>query len=114
MKPEMASIGWNGSLSLLLTFVILLSVVFIVVAQSKSPPVLGLPELLTNGVVQFRIFGGEAGQTNVVEASTNLIDWTPVSTNVFPPTLCPICPFILFEDSVTNSAARFYRSRNFP
>src|SRR5215831_18376671 len=71
--------------------------------QTNTPPRLGSPLLLKNGVIRFMIFNGRWGQTNVVEASADLVRWTPVSTNVFPPTLCPMCPFIVFQDSVTNA-----------
>jgi hypothetical protein len=58
---------------------------------------------------------GQAGRTNVIEASTDLIGWTPVSTNVMPYTLCPVCPFILFEDTgSTNLAQRLYRCFEVP
>ena len=51
----------------------------------------------------------------MIEASTNLVSWMPISTNVMPATLCPICPYILFRDSdSTNLAKRFYRSFEFP
>src|SRR3974390_1808520 len=89
-------------------------VAFSAAAQTNNPPRLGSPELLTNNVVQFRIFDGSGGQTNVIEASTNLVDWTTISPNLFPPSLCPICPFIVFDDSMTNSPRRFYRARNLP
>jgi hypothetical protein len=92
--------------------VVLLSLVLEAAAETNNPPVLSQPVLLTNGVVQFLIFNGRAGQTNIVEVSTNLVTWTPVNTNVFPPTLCPICPLIVFQDTVTNSTQRFYRTRD--
>ena len=78
---------------------------------TNAPPRLG-PPVLKNGNIQLMIFNGRWGQTNIVEMSTDLVRWTPVSTNVFPATLCPICPFIVFQDSLTNSARRFYRARN--
>jgi hypothetical protein len=78
---------------------------------TNAPPRLG-PPMLKNGKIQLMIFNGRWGQTNIVEVSTDLVRWTPVSTNIFPATLCPICPFIVFQDSVTNSARRFYRARN--
>jgi hypothetical protein len=82
------------------------------VADSTNvPPRLG-PPVLKNGSIQLMIFNGRAGQTNIVEMSTDLVRWSPVSTNVFPATLCPICPFIVFQDSLTNSARRFYRAEN--
>jgi hypothetical protein len=81
--------------------------------QTNFPPRLGPPTLLKNGSIQFVIFNGRWHQTNVVEASTDLVRWTPMRTNVFPETLCPMCPFIVFQDFATNSVRRFYRARNF-
>ena len=58
---------------------------------------------------------GGGGQTNVIQASDDLVVWTAISTNVFPATTCPICPFIDFQDSAsTNLARRFYRSYSLP
>ena len=57
---------------------------------------------------------GNAGSTNVIEASLDLAAWTPVSTNVMDFSLCPICPFVIFEDSAsTNPTRRFYRAFQF-
>jgi len=54
---------------------------------------------------------GTSGRTNVVEASTDLVSWTPVSTNVMDYSLCPICPFVDIQDPAsTNLARRFYRA----
>jgi hypothetical protein len=54
---------------------------------------------------------GHAGHTNVIEGSTDLVAWKPVSTNVMDFSLCPICPYFLFEDfSSTNQPVRFYRA----
>jgi hypothetical protein len=91
---------------------VLLPLVLTTGAQTKTPPRLSSPVLLMNGMVEFLILDGNSGQTNIVEASTNLVTWTPVSTNVFPPSVCPLCPYIVFQDTVTNSARRFYRARN--
>jgi hypothetical protein len=53
---------------------------------------------------------GDAGDTNVIEASRDLINWIPVNTNVMGYSLCPICPYFIFEDSdSTNLEHRFYR-----
>ena len=78
-------------------------------------PRLSLPAVSTDGIFRFTIFDGQWGQTDVIEASTDLITWTPVSTNVFPPTACPVCPFIEFGDPASaNLAHRFYRAFSFP
>ena len=58
---------------------------------------------------------GRAGWSDVIEASTDLVVWTPVSTNVMDFSLCPICPFAIFEDAAsTNLAQRFYRAVEYP
>ena len=54
---------------------------------------------------------GQAGWTDVIEASSDLRNWTPVSTNVMDFSLCPICPFAVFEDpESTKLTSRFYRA----
>ena len=58
---------------------------------------------------------GNTGWTNVIEASTDSVTWTPISTNLMPNTLCPICPYILVRDAVsTNLVRRFYRCFEIP
>jgi len=58
---------------------------------------------------------GRAGWTDVAEASTDLVVWTPVGTNVMDFSLCPICPFAIVEDAAsTNLAHRFYRAVEYP
>jgi hypothetical protein len=53
---------------------------------------------------------GNAGETNVIETSADLSNWIPISTNVMDYSLCPICPYFIFEDAEsTNLTHRFYR-----
>ena len=76
---------------------------------------LSLPRVSGSGAIEFTVFNGRPGQTNVIEASTDLVSWTAISTNVFPATACPVCPFIDFQDPAsTNLACRFYRSYSLP
>lgn len=84
-----------------------------VVATLIPPPQITLSEFSpANGALLF--VEGQAGWTNVIEASADLVSWTPITTNVMPPTMCPICPFITYRDAAsTNSARRFYRSYEF-
>jgi hypothetical protein len=49
---------------------------------------------------------GLSGQTAVVEASTNLVNWQPLYTNVFGPSPVP-----LVDRDSTNYPSRFYRAR---
>lgn len=82
------------------------------VIPANKPPLLSLSEPATGGQLTLRISTGDPGQTNVVEASDDLVSWRPVSTNAFPATECAECPFILFLDSAVGSSSRFYRSIN--
>jgi len=73
-------------------------------------PTLSLPRGSGSGAIEFTVFNGRPGQTNVIEASTDLVRWTAISTNVFPST-DSICPFIDFQDPAsTNLARRYYRA----
>jgi hypothetical protein len=58
---------------------------------------------------------GQAGHTNLIEASSDLRTWTAVSTNVMDYSLCPICPFAIFDDTASaNVPHRFYRAFELP
>jgi len=84
-----------------------------VVAVLMPPPRLSITGVSSNGATLF--LQGRAGHTNVIEASTNLISWVGVNTNVMDYSLCPICPFAIFEDAVsTNLTRRFYRAFEIP
>ena len=77
-------------------------------------PMFSLPRASGSGAIEFTVFNGRSGQTNVIEASTDLVRWTAISTNVFPST-DSICPFIDFQEPAsTNLARRYYRSFSFP
>jgi hypothetical protein len=84
-----------------------------VVAVLVQGPRLRIMELSKDGALLF--VQGNTGWTNVIEASTDLINWMPASTNLMPNTDCPICPYILFRDPAsTNLVSRFYRSFEIP
>jgi hypothetical protein len=86
-----------------------------VLISTVSKPTIGRPRIAANGAIQFTVIDGRWSQTNVIEASDDLVAWTPISTNVFPATTCPICPFIDFQDPAsTNLNRRFYRSFSLP
>jgi hypothetical protein len=69
--------------------------------------------ITTNGSLGFSnsLFGfnvsGPASQTNVVEGSTNLLDWTPLKTNVMGGS-----PVYFGDPDWTNYPGRFYRLRS--
>jgi hypothetical protein len=78
------------------------------VAVLVQEPQLAITEFSNEGPLLF--IQGQAGRTNVIEASSDLRAWTPISTNVMPNTVCPICPYISVRDSSsTNLSSRFYR-----
>ena len=67
--------------------------------------------MLGNGAglvgVQFRVaVGAVGGQDVVVEASTNLMDWTPILTNT-----AAMGPLYFHDSDITNVAKRCYRAR---
>jgi len=80
-----------------------------------GPPRLGIPQVLPDGHLRVAASGGVRGATRVIEASTDLVHWTPISTNVFPPTACLECLGIEFEDRENSTLAqRFYRAKLAP
>ena len=84
-----------------------------VVAVLVPGPRLRITEFSKEGALLF--IQGQAGWTNVIEASMDLVGWTPISTNVMPHTLCPICPYFLYRDAAsTNLPRRFYRCFEIP
>ncbi len=86
-----------------------------ILVATISQPTIGRPSVAANGAIRFTVFNGRWGQTNVIEASEDLVSWTAIRTNVFPATACPFCPFIDFQDTgSTNLHRRFYRSFSLP
>lgn len=93
-------------------FVLQHSNVLATLVAPAPQPVLSPPRA-TNGIIQFRVFNGRAGETNFLETSTDLMNWIPVSTNVFPGTVSATGPFIDVQES-PNLTRRFYRSVRLP
>ncbi len=62
----------------------------------------------TNGVLQLS-FSGVSGETYILQASTDLMNWTPISTNVAPANL-----FNFTDPNAANFSARFYRVVELP
>ncbi|HXI70316.1 MAG TPA: chitobiase/beta-hexosaminidase C-terminal domain-containing protein [Verrucomicrobiae bacterium] len=59
---------------------------------------------LTNGVVHL-FFAGVSGQTYVLQATTNLVDWVPVATNIAPSAI-----FEMTDPQAAQFQFRFYRT----
>ena len=88
------------------------NVVAVLVAAVPEPK-LSISRASADGAIRLTVMDGLWGQTNVIEASTDLITWTAISTNIFPSTVCPACPYIEFQEPA-NRARRFYRSFSLP
>jgi len=71
---------------------------------TETPVVLASPSRLPAGLVQF-ILEGNVGLTYVVEASTNLVNWTPLTTLVATNGAMPV-----LDTAATNFNHRFYRA----
>lgn len=67
--------------------------------------ILSVPTRLSNGQFQFAV-NGIAGQTYATEASTNLINWSSITTNIAPADF-----FNVTDLTSTNILQRFYRAR---
>ena len=84
-----------------------------VVAVLVPVPRIRITEFSKDGALLF--IQGNAGWTNVVEASTDLRTWSPIATNFMAGGGCPVCPYVLVRDAAsTNLARRFYRCFEIP
>jgi hypothetical protein len=78
-----------------------------VMANLIPPPRIQITEFSKEGALLF--IQGRAGWTDVVQGSSDLMNWTSIATNTMPATKCPQCPFVTVRDSAsTNLAHRFY------
>ena len=68
---------------------------------SPTPPQISGNFVNTNGTFQFSLTG-TPGQTNIIQASTNLVNWIPIYTNVNP--------FLFTDPYASNYPVRFYRA----
>jgi hypothetical protein len=76
---------------------------------TNSLPVLfSSPGQINNGVFTLQL-SGMPGKTYVLQASTDLIHWTPISTNVPPATIQT-----LIDPGASNFPQRFYRAVQMP
>jgi plastocyanin len=82
----------------------------------SAPPTISSSsaQILPDGTFQFRISGGSAGQTCIIDACESLPNWAPILTTNFPDTKCEGCPYIDVIDKSNSSNRRFYRHRVFP
>lgn len=75
-----------------------------VVVGTQTPPQLSGSASSNGGGFQFTVTG-QSGQEYIIQASTNLINWTPIYTNPAPYT----SPFDFVDPNATNYLNRFYR-----
>jgi hypothetical protein len=61
-------------------------------------------EALPQRAFQFLVTGNVPGKENIIEASTNLINWLPISTN-----LAQTNSYMFLDTEATNFNQRFYR-----
>lgn len=74
-----------------------------------SPALLDDAATLPDGEQRFTMYNLTPGKTNIVEASTTLLDWTPIATNV------PVMATLTFTNTPGSGVpASFYRSRQLP
>ena len=65
-----------------------------------SAPMMGIPQMLTNGGFQFPVVDA-AGQTYVIQSSTDLVNWVPIYTNSVS---------FVFSNAVTGLPCCYYRA----
>jgi hypothetical protein len=85
-----------GSISNVVTLIVL------------SPPILLFPEITTNQAFAF-VLHGDTGQTYLIEATTNLLDWDQIG---FLSNAAGQTPFV--DTNALNSVFRMYRARLVP
>ena len=62
-------------------------------------------QFTTNGLFSFLTTGRVAGKATVIEASTNLVTWQPIATNITGTN-----SFLFTDPQATNFSRRFYRA----
>jgi hypothetical protein len=78
------------------------SIMVIATVAVTTPPAL-VPNLLLGSGHGFQLsITNDAGADIIIQASTNLVNWVPVYTN--------IAPFVFTNYDVTNYQMRFYRA----
>jgi len=80
------------------------------IVVTAPPPLLTNPARLGNGSFQFTVTNLTLGTTNVIQASTNLVNWTNLYTNVALTT-----GFLYIDSAASNfKPQRFYRASVLP
>jgi len=74
----------------------------------RPPVVFGTPGFLSNGSFQLQLSGVE-GKNYILQATTNLFDWTSLGTN-----FAPSNSFYFLDSSASNYPQRFYRAIELP
>lgn len=74
-----------------------------------TPGLLIDPARLPNGSFQFTVTNLVVGQTCIIQASTNLVDWDGISTN-----LVSAESFLFTDDGAAAAGRRFYRAWHLP
>lgn len=75
-----------------------------VTVQIPSLPPLTSPQHLANGLLLFQLTG-QTGDTVVIQASTNLVDWAAIGTNTFSGSA-----LIFIDGDAASYPSRFYRT----
>src|SRR5580765_3093726 len=106
---------WKGGVTLLVALAEVANVAFLNGRAdgetSASAPRLSISQLLPDGHVQVTALGGVWGATRVIEASTDLVHWTLIGSNVLALSTSLDGLVIDFEDSERSTLAqRFYRA----
>jgi hypothetical protein len=71
------------------------------VVLSEAQPQLGAPQISAGGAARVSVTG-LAGQTYIIQTSTNLVNWVPIYTNGGS--------FMFTDPNATNSSQQFYRA----
>jgi hypothetical protein len=74
-----------------------------------NPFAIQVSGLNSSGAVQLSITGAAIGKTNIVQASSDLLNWRNISTNT-----SSTASFTVNDGSATNAPMRFYRVQQLP
>ena len=87
---------------------------FVSLVPADPPPTIRIMAMTSDAGAMLMV-QGQVGRTTVVECSSDLVHWTPISTNVMPATVCPTCPSVYVTDAAAKRLVRrFYRVFELP